>query len=121
MLAIVILFFISFVFCLFLIGISHFFGAKSRPSSVQSSAYECGVPASSNKSTRLPVHFFLTGILFIIFDIEIIFMYPFAIAYRTFLKSEQALGILVGMGIFLLLFLFGLWWEVKTRALDWKS
>ena len=121
MLAVVVLFFICFGFCLFLIGISRFFGARAKNTLVKSSSYECGIPASKDKSSRFPVQFFLTGILFIIFDIEIIFMYPFAVAYRNFLGSEQALGILLGMGIFLLLFLFGLWWEVKTKGLDWKS
>lgn len=120
MLAIVVLFFVCFSFCLLLIGVSHFFGAKGLNTEVKSSAYECGVPSVSNPSSRFPVQFFLTGILFIIFDIEIIFMYPFALAYRKFLAGNQALPILLGVGFFLLLFLFGLWWEVKTKALDWK-
>ena len=120
MLPIVILFFVCFGFCLSLIAISHFFGARAKNTSTKSSAYECGVPAAQSSSSRFPVKFFLTGILFIIFDIEIIFMYPFAIAYRDILSSPEAIPILLGMGFFLLLFVFGLWWEVKTKALDWK-
>ncbi len=118
--AIFVLFFVAFSFCAFLIGISHFLGPKDVPTKTKGSAYECGVPSVPKKDSRVPVKFFLTGILFIVFDIEIIFMYPFAIYYRDFLASEVVLPVLFSVGFFLLLFLFGLWWEIKTKALEWK-
>ena len=119
---IVLLFLVAFGFCAFLIAISHFFGPSSRAANTQakSESYECGIPSQNLKSSRIPVKFFLTGILFIVFDIEIIFMYPFAIYYRDFLNSDLALPVLFSVGLFLLLFLFGLWWEIKTKALEWK-
>ena len=121
MVSVVVLFLVAFGFCAFLIGISHFFGPQDKATKIKASPYECGVPAVKAKSSRIPVKFFLTALLFIVFDIEIIFMYPFAIYYRDFLASEEALPILFGVGFFLLLFIFGLWWEIKTKALEWKQ
>jgi len=120
MAAIFVLFLLSFGFCMALISLSYFFGAKAKVTKAKVSAYECGIPSSPQHTSRVPVKFFLTGILFIVFDIEIIFTYPFAIYYREFLASDQALSILFAVGLFLLLFLFGLWWEIKTKALEWK-
>ena len=120
MLPILILAFACISLCLILIAIPYFFAPKDKNSNTKSSAYECGLAPKQKQDTQIPVKFFLTGILFILFDIEIIFLYPFALAYRDFLQTEQALGILLAMGLFLLLFIFGLWWEIKSKALDWK-
>jgi len=105
---------------LLLISISYFFAPKGKKSSVKKEAYECGIPAKKQANTQISVKFFLTAILFILFDIEIIFLYPFAIAYRDFLQMEESLPILFGMGLFLIFFIYGLWWEIKTKALNWK-
>lgn len=121
MLPVLILFFVSAGFAAFLIGISYFFGPQdSHPSQVKADSYECGVRVSKTSFKSIPVNFYLTAILFIIFDIEIIFMYPFAIAYRDFLSSPEGVSALIGMGVFLSLFIFGLWWEIKSKALEWK-
>ena len=120
MLPILILALASTGLCLILISISYFFAPKDKPSLVKASAYECGLAPKQKADQPISVKFFLTAILFILFDIEIIFLYPFALAYRDFLQTEQAIGILFAMGLFLLLFIFGLWWEIKSKALDWK-
>lgn len=120
MTAILILSLLSIAFCAFLIAISHFFGPKERPSAGKAEGYECGIAAPAKAGGRVPVQFFLTAILFIIFDIEIIFLYPFALAYRDLLQTDYGAGALLAMGLFILLFIYGLWWEIKTRALDWK-
>ena len=111
---------LSGLFCAALMGISHAFGPKPPPSQAKAEAYECGIAAPPAPSSRVPVKFFLTGILFILFDIEIIFLYPFAVAYRDFLSGGQGAAVLLAVGLFLALFVFGLWWEIKTKALDWK-
>ena len=121
MLSIVVLILSSFSLCALLLAISYFFGAKDRGNSQNKAEdYECGLPPSQNINSRISVKFFLTAILFILFDIEIIFLYPFALAYRDFLQTDQALAVLLAMGLFLLLFVFGLYWEIKTKALNWK-
>lgn len=82
--------------------------------------YECGIPGIEKQDTKVSVKFYLTAILFILFDIEIIFMYPWALTYKDFIQSSQGLFVLSSMGVFLLIFIIGLYWEVKSKALDWE-
>ena len=120
MLPIVILIASASLLCLLLTAVSYFFGPRDKNSPAKTEAYECGLKPKSTAGGQVSVKFFLTAILFILFDIEIIFLYPFAIAFRDFLQDEQALRALIGMGLFLILFIYGLWWEVKSKALSWK-
>jgi NADH-quinone oxidoreductase subunit A len=77
--------------------------------------YECGVPMLSDTRDRLSVHFYLVAILFILFDIETVFLIPWAVLYRS-------LGVvgLVEMGIFLAVIVFGLGYVWKRGALEWS-
>ena len=86
----------------------------SRPSSVKVEAFECGNPPSGSAWGRFSVKFYLTAILFIVFDIEVVFMYPWAVAYRS-------LGLLgfVEMGIFVLVLTLGLVFVWRKGALEW--
>jgi len=97
----------------FLITLSHFLGPrKSRPDKLD--PYECGVPLLSSTRERFSVHFYLVAILFILFDIETVFMIPYAVLYR-------AMGVagLVEMGIFAAVLLYGLVYLWKRGALEW--
>ena len=116
---VLVLFFTAAAFAALLIGISVKFAPKVRASKVKSAPYECGLTPDSPPSGHIPVKFYKTAILFILFDIEIIFMYPFALAYRDFLQNGQGPYILLAVGVFLGLFLFGLWWEIASKALKW--
>lgn len=91
-----------------------------KKSTTKLESYECGLPSDTSGSTRIPIKFYLTAILFILFDIEIIFMYPWALTYGDFISSGLGLYILGSMGFFLLVFIFGLFWEVKSKALEWE-
>ena len=113
-------FFIASFFAAFLILVSHLAAPKDKATAAKKDTYECGIVSNRPSSSRVPVKFYLTGLLFIIFDIEIIFLYPFAIAYKDFLEKGLGLQVLIGVGFFLILFLFGLWWEIRTKALEWK-
>lgn len=93
---------------------------KKKQSAMKLEAYECGVPATGTAEAKIPVKFYLTAILFILFDIEIIFMYPWAISFGDFITNNQGGFMLSAMGIFILIFIFGLFWEVKSRALEWE-
>jgi NADH-quinone oxidoreductase subunit A len=86
---------------------------------VKFETYECGIPAQEKKDTKISVKFYLTAILFIIFDIEIIFMYPWATTFKDFIASGQGLFVLLSMLVFLAVFIYGLFWEVKSKALEW--
>lgn len=95
-------------------------GPKPKYSSMKDSSYECGLIVQEAGHTNVSVRFYLTAILFILFDIEIIFMYPWAISFKDFLKSGNGLLALLSMGFFLFVFIFGLFWEVKSNALEWE-
>lgn len=95
------------------------FGKRGVTDPVKLETYECGIPVQAKKDSKMSVKFYLTAILFIIFDIEIIFMYPWAVTFRDFISSGHGGYVLVGMGFFIAVFIFGLWWEVKSKALEW--
>lgn len=96
------------------------FGAKGSKSKTHLDSYECGVEVAPAKSTKIPIKFYLTAILFILFDIEIIFMYPWALTYGDFIESGLGAYSLAAMLVFLAVFIFGLFWEIKSRALEWE-
>lgn len=102
-----------------LLVISGSLGPKVKPNAVKSMPYECGIPGVERKDTTISVKFYLTAILFILFDIEIVFMYPWAMTYIESIKSGNGLYFLGAMGVFVLLFVVGLIWEIKSKALEW--
>ena len=104
----------------FLLILSSSLGPRPKPSPAKNMPYESGVAGTETAQSNVSVKFYLTAILFIIFDIEIIFMYPWALTFMDFVKQGQGLYILGAMGIFIVLFVVGLIWEVKSKALDWN-
>lgn len=94
--------------------------AKAKPDSVKHETYECGLPADTSGPTKIPIKFYLTAILFILFDIEIIFMYPWALTYGDFISGGLGLYIFSAMAFFIGIFIFGLFWEVRSKALEWE-
>ena len=95
-------------------------GPKPPNDDVKNQTYECGLPEQLSGHSKIPIKFYLTAILFILFDIEIIFMYPWAITMNDFINSGHGFYILGAMGFFLLIFIFGLFWEIKSKALEWE-
>ena len=95
-------------------------GPKPKYSSLKDTSYECGLPVQESGHSRVPIKFYLTAILFILFDIEIIFMYPWALSFTEFIEQGLGLHVLLAMGFFLFVFIFGLVWEIKSRALEWN-
>jgi len=85
-----------------------------NPSLVKSEAFECGEVAFSLPSGHVSVKFYLTAILFILFDVELVFLYPWAVAYR-------GLGVwgLVEMIIFLGILMVGFFYAWDNGALEW--
>ncbi len=118
--AALILFFFVLFFGLFLVWVSGLLGPKTKFNKVKSEAYECGLPSQETHNTKIPVKFYLTAILFILFDIEIIFMYPWAVSFIEFVQSGAGPYILGVMGVFLAIFIYGLFWEIKSNALEWE-
>ena len=92
-------------------------GPKRKPTAEKQLPYECGIRGQETKTTKFPVKFYLTAILFILFDIEVIFLYPWALVYSDFLK--QGPFIFIEMTIFMAILTFGLFYIWKARALEW--
>jgi NADH-quinone oxidoreductase subunit A len=108
-------------FGIFLVWGSGLLGPKRTPTAAKTMPYECGVQSQEAKDTKISIKFYLTAILFILFDIEIIFMYPWAVTFMDSVKAGEGLYMLGVMGVFIFLFVVGLVWEVKSKALDWKN
>ena len=101
-----------------IIGASHFFGQRARKNRIQDTAYECGIEGGGLAHARFSVKFYVSALLFILFDIEVIFLVPWTLVYREFLA--QRLPILCPVLVFLGLLAFGLVYEIKKGALDWE-
>ncbi len=86
---------------------------------IKDSAYECGVKSEGVIHTRFSVKFYVTAMLFILFDIEVVFLIPWAFIYRDFLANNIA--ILSPIFFFLFVLVLGLVYEVKKGALEWEK
>ena len=89
-------------------------GAKLKP-------YECGIPPEGDARGRYSVRFFIVAILFVIFDVETIFLFPWAVLFST---SEASLRLsplygVASMGVFLGILVVGYIWLYKKGALEW--
>ena len=95
-------------------------GRAARRSRTKDTPYECGMPPQGTGSTRMSVKFYLVAMLFILFDIEVVFLYPWAVIYKDMVAENAAL-ILGGILPFLALILVGFIYELKKGGLDWKE
>ena len=96
------------------VGLASVLGPK-RPSPVKAEPFECGVVPFSLPSGRVAIKFYMTAILFIVFDVELVFLYPWAVVYN-------ALGVvgLIEMGLFLAILMVGFFYAWDNGALDWQ-
>ena len=94
-------------------------GRAGRRTPAKDAAYECGVVPEPGPQPRFSVKFYLVAMLFILFDIEIVFMYPWAVVFKTFV-AEFGPVILWSMFSFIVILLFGYLYAIKKGALDWS-
>jgi len=92
---------------------------ESRGGPAKFQPYECGVPAESNARGRYSARFYVVAMLFVIFDVETIFLFPWAILYRNWIAQHYGAFALVSMFVFLGILLVGYIWLYKKGALDW--
>ena len=94
-------------------------GRVGRSFGVKNVSYECGMLPAEGSQPRFSVKFYLVAMLFILFDIEIVFLYPWAVVYREFLQQfgPQILWILM---TFTAILFVGYVYAVKKGALDWS-
>src|SRR5438132_1314049 len=95
-------------------------GKKGKRSPIKDTAYECGMLPVGEGNARLSIKFYLVAMLFILFDIEVVFLYPWAVVYRDMLE-ENANLIFGSMVSFLGILFVGYIYALKKKAFDWKS
>lgn len=95
-------------------------GKKGKRPAIKDTPYECGMLPIGPGSTRLSVKFYLVAMLFILFDIEVVFLYPWAVIYKQMLRENAAL-ILGSMLSFMGVLFIGYLYALKKGAFDWKS
>ena len=89
--------------------------APRKPSAAKSAPYECGIVPTREPAERFPVRFYLVAMIFIIFDIEIIFLYPWAVIYQRDLGTFG----LVEMIVFAVAVFVSFVYLISAGALDW--
>ncbi len=95
-------------------------GKRGKRLPIKDTAYECGMLPIGEGSARLSIKFYLVAMLFILFDIEVVFLYPWAVIYRDMLKSCP--GIILGSMLSFIAILFvGYLYALRKRAFDWKG
>lgn len=94
--------------------LTHRLGPKRRTSD-KLETFECGIEQQGNARTPFSIKYFLVAILFVLFDVEVIFMYPWAVNFREF-----GLPGLIEMFVFMGLLLLGFIYILKKGALDWE-
>jgi NADH-quinone oxidoreductase subunit A len=87
-------------------------GAKLKP-------YECGIPPEGDARRRYSVRFYIIAMLFVIFDVETMFLIPWAILYKGWVAMHMGIFALVSMLVFLGILLVGYLWLYKKGALEW--
>ena len=113
---------VAILFAAGTLGVSVLVGWRSKRNKIKDTAYECGMLPIGEGNTRMSVRFYLVAMLFILFDIEVVFMYPWAVVYRELLQDAATRNLIFGGMISFLGILFvGYLYALKKKAFDWKS
>ena len=86
-----------------------------RNSDIKDKNFECGIESVGNARIPFSVKYFLVAILFVLFDVEVIFLYPWAINFK-----ELGIDGMIKMVVFMLLLLVGFFYIIKKKALEWE-
>lgn len=114
---------------LFLVA-AHVLGPRPRHGPVKDSPYESGMPPIADTQRRFNIRFYIVAVLFLLFDVEVVFLWPWAVTFYdtavngTTISLENGVSVgkgfvLMGMGIFFSLLVFGLLYEWKRGAFEW--
>jgi len=88
---------------------------RAKPGAIKNSTYECGLAASGDSWIQFKAHYYLYAIFFLIFDVEVLFLLPFAVSF-----TGLPVGALLAMLVFILLLAEGLVWAWNRGFLEWK-
>ena len=95
--------------------VTHWLGPK-RKTKIKLESFECGIEPRGNARVPFPIRYFLVAILFVLFDVEVIFMYPWAVNFK-----ELGTTGFVEMLVFIALLLVGFFYIIKKKALEWTD
>jgi NADH-quinone oxidoreductase subunit A len=105
----------AFLFVAFMMVVTHLLGPKRRTSD-KLATFESGIEQQGNARQPMAIKYFLVAILFVLFDVEVIFFYPYAVNFKN-LGWEGFLAV----GLFVSLFLAGFIYIIKKKALQWED
>ncbi len=111
---IIIQFFVAAGFVVSTMLATHFLG-PSRKSKIKLETFECGIEPQGNARAPISVKYFLVAILFVLFDVEVIFMYPWAVNFK-----ELGITGIIEMFLFMFMLLTGFFYIIKKGALKWE-
>ena len=114
-LAIALMFFVALGFIATTMVITHWLGPK-RKSITKLETFECGIEAKGNARMPFNIKYFVVAILFVLFDVEVIFMYPWAVNFKQF-GVEGFLQMILFIGMLLV----GFFYIIKKGALEWEE
>jgi len=109
---------VAVAFPLILLGVAQLwvrFFQPAKPNALKNAVYECGLPPQGESWIQFKAHYYLYAILFLIFDVEVLFLLPFAVAF-----TGLPAGALFAMLVFILLLAEGLVWAWARGHLNWK-
>jgi NADH-quinone oxidoreductase subunit A len=110
---------LAIVFGFLIVAIGHLFGPR-RKTARKLMPYESGMTPIGPGTRREPVRFYLVAVLFILFDIEIIFIIPWAVILKQFVQAKAGVFALIEMMVFIIILLVGLIYAWKKGALEWE-
>ena len=108
---------IAVVFSLVFVALSYYMGPK-RPMATKTATYECGMPPIGGTHQRFSVKFYLVAVLFLLFDLEAVFLFPWATVFRTLIETK-AVFVFTEMALFLGVLFLGWVYCLKRGALEW--
>ena len=90
----------------------------ARPNLIKQSPYESGMDPVGSARERYSVKFYLVAMIFIVFDVEVVFMYPWAVSFREFVDAGAGLGVMAVIGLFMVILTIGLLYDIKKGGLE---
>jgi NADH-quinone oxidoreductase subunit A len=105
---------IAVAFSLFAVAASALLGQR-KPSAIKQAPYECGMTTFGSSFRRIPIKYYIIAMLFLLFDIEVVFLYPWAVVFKEF-KVFAFLSMAVFIGILVIAYIY-IW---KKGALEWE-
>lgn len=107
--------FLSFLLGIFIIAFSYIFGAR-KPSKEKLTPYESGMPLLDESRKKLSIKYFIVGLMFLIFDVEVVFLYPLAT-----LKEKFEIFIFLEVFFFLAMVIFAYFYLLKEGGFKWED